>query len=288
MSRLSRMVMVAFAGFVILGVVGCRDKKTETDDPDDDSFIHEGTDTSAAESDAQLLTSSLVSSSPAGSLGLASADFVGGDLRPREIGDGAKAIYLPRGCLTVVHQAAARSVTYTFDHCTGPSGLRAVTGVVKGEYALGAGTIHLELTADDLSVNDATLDWSATADISASDADRTMTWKATLSGVSAGGRTFSRSNQHTISWRLGEPCFSFSGSSEGEIRKKGASEGREIRTEISDFRRCRRSCPDAGGVIAITNVSKNRRVELRYDGTNRATFVGPGGKETTIALLCRP
>jgi hypothetical protein len=63
--------------------------------------------------------------------------------------------------------------------------------------------------------------------------------------------------------------------------------GRNLRVEITSFRRCRGSCPDAGGVIAITNLGNGRRFEVRYDGTNRATIIGPRGHGTTVPLACR-
>jgi hypothetical protein len=267
-------------------VAGCKNEKGEangSEPPGDEDAVvaAEGSDTAAVESDMELITSSLVSASP-GSIGLASADLNGGDLGTSEFGDGAKAIYFPRGCLQAVNDPATQTATYTFSNCTGPGGLRAVTGEIKAHYQQsGPGQLHLDLTATDLSVNRATTDWSAIAEITTSGADRAMTWDAHLSGTSAGGRTLSRSTKHRTKWKLGDACFGLDGSSEGQVGE------REIRTEISSFRRCRRECPDAGGKIVVTNVTKNKRYELHYDGTNRATFIGPNGKERSIPLLCR-
>ncbi|MBX3203831.1 MAG: hypothetical protein KF764_02120 [Labilithrix sp.] len=281
LSARTTLVLLAAASLAL----GC-DKTSDGDDvspaPDDDrSVVADGSDTAAAESDAQLITSSLVSASP-GSIGLASTELSGRDLDTRALGDGARAIYFPRGCLEVVDDPATRTATYTFNRCMGPSGLRAVSGAVTANYRVEAGRLYLELTASGFSVNRATLDWTATADISAVGPDRTMTWKAAIEGTTAGGRTFRRQNQHTISWKLGESCFALDGSSEGAI---GA---REIRTRIEGFRRCRRACPDAGGRIVVTNVTTQAEYELRYDGTNQATFVGPQGNEVAIPLLCGP
>ena len=248
--------------------------------PDEDvSIVEDGSDSAAVESDAQLITSSLVSASP-GSIGLASSDFTNGDLGPSELGDGAKAIYFPRDCLQVTHDAATRTATYTFTRCVGPNGLRAVTGEVKAVYRAEPGKLHLELSTTGLSVNRATTDWHATADISVDGARRAMTWRAQLSGTTARGRTLERTTEHTIRWTLGEACFELEGTSEGQIS------ARQVRTEITSFRRCRRECPDAGGKIAVTNVTRNERYELRYDGTNRATFIAPDGSEHSVPLLC--
>lgn len=263
-----------------LSTLGCKNEGATNED-EDSSFAADGADANSAETDAELLTSTLISSSP-GTIGLASVELTGTDLETSDLGDGARAAYVPRGCVSTTNDTANETVTYRFNRCIGPNGLRAVTGEVKARYHASTDRLHLEMTATGLSVNEATLDWAATADISSSGADRTMVWKAQLSGTTAGGRPFARTSEHTVSWTLGEACFSLEGSSEGEIRS------RSIRTEISNFHRCRRGCPDAGGTIVITNVTKNKRVALRYDGSNRATFVNANGKQTTIELLCRP
>ena len=273
----SRTALVALVGASL--AIGCR-KPAVNDEPDEDVTIAEdGSDATAAETDAQLITSSLVSASP-GPIGLATTDLTESDLGTSDIGDGAKAIYFPRTCLQVVADSATRTATYTFDRCMGPNGLRGVTGEVKARYESSSGGLHLELTATDLAVNRATMDWAATADITTSDARRTMTWKAQLSGTTARGRAFERTSEHTITWALGEACFGLEGSSEGTVN------GRQIRTEVTGFRRCRRECPDAGGKIVVTNVTKNVRYELHYDGTNRATLIGPNGGEHSVPLLC--
>ena len=288
----SSCILTVLACLVSLG--GCRGRDGDGDGPpsppegDGLSFAEEGVDTSAAESDAQLLTASLVSASATG-IGLASVDLASGDLGTNDVGDGAKAIYFPRSCLTVAHDAATQTVAYTFAGCIGPNGLFGITGAVSARYSVSAEQLHLEIAADDLTINGATVDWTATADITSTSAERTMTWRAELAGISAGKRAFTRTNEHTIRWRLGDRCVEVSGMSNGTIRRGDppSDAGREIRTEISDFRRCGRGCPEADGKITVTNVSTNTSVELRYDGTNLATFVGANGREMTVRMLCR-
>jgi hypothetical protein len=261
---------------------GESEKKSPTDESDDDvGFVSDGSDATAAETDAQLVTSTLVSSSASDSIGLASQP-TGGELEPLTIGDGARALYFPQTCLEVTADTTNHKATYRFDRCAGPNGLRAVSGVVEVSYEASPSKLRLTLTATNLTVNKATIDWSATAEITASGAARTMTWKAKLSGTSAGGRALDRTNDYAISWRLGEACFALEGSSDGLVGR------REIRTVIEDFHRCRRECPDAGGKISVTNVEKNKTFELLYDGTNRATYVDPKGRAIPVPLLCGP
>ena len=109
-----------------------------------------------------------------------------------------------------------------------------------------------------------------------------MTWTGTLSGTTANGKKFSHQSNSRVSWSLGDKCFALSGSSDGTI---GA---REIKVEIDDFSRCGRGCPESGGKIVVTNVVKNKSIEVDYDGTATAEYTGPGGKTTPIPLLCKP
>lgn len=260
--------LLALASALALSACSSSANHAKPDEPDDVGYVTDGSDTAAAETDAQLITSSLVASSSPDALGL----------------ENAATIYLPQRCLEIEDDPAAKTAKYTFTNCMGPNGLRGVTGVVETRYEVQPSGLHLELTATDVSVNRAKISWAATADIvsTAGGAGRTMTWKATLSGVSAGGRTLERTTAHTISWRLGEPCFSLDGTSEGRVDR------RSIRTDIQGFRRCRRACPDAGGKIIVTNVDANEAFELVYDGTNRATFVEPDGKTVPVPLQCGP
>jgi len=268
---------------VLASGAGCKkDPPKPGDSPDDLGLLAEdGTDSATAETDAEVVTSSLVSASAAGgSLSLASTDLTGGNLGTAGVGDGAKAIYFPRGCLAVTSDEATRTVSYAFSGCTGPNGIFRITGTIRATYELARGKLVLDLVGDNLLVNRSTVDWSAHAEITADGAGRTMVWKGTLSGTTARGKEFSRTNQKVVAWRFGGRCFAVSGVSEGNVR------GRYLRTEIADFSRCQGSCPEAGGRITITNAEAKLKVEILFDGTSRATYTTPKGS-TTFDLACK-
>jgi hypothetical protein len=254
---------------------------TPAAEDDDTTFAEDAADTNATEADAQLVTSSLISSAT-GTIGLASDELANDDLSTDTLGDGVRANYIPRACVDVTTDSTAQTVTYTFTSClVGPNGLAGISGAVSVHYTTGPSTLHLDITATGLKVNASDIDFSATADVSASGTSRTMVWKAQLTGTTAGGRDFSRTNAHTVSWTVGDACFELDGTSEGKIKQ------RDIRIDIANFKRCRRGCPEADGKITITNVPKQRQIELLYNGTNIATFVGPAGKQTPVQLLCK-
>jgi hypothetical protein len=245
------------------------------------ALAEDGTDSAVAETDAELVTSSLVSATAtSGSLTLASTGELGlGGVGTAGVGDGAKALYFPRGCLNVTADAAAQTVTYAFADCAGPNGIFKLRGTIVATYATAPGKLTLNIVGNDLLVNRATVDWSATAEITNSGADRAMHWKGSLSGTTAHGKALSRTNEKTVTWRFGERCFAVSGVSEGNVRD------RYLRTEVTDFRRCQGACPEAGGRITITN-DKKLNVEILFDGTNRATYTSTKGT-TTFALACQ-
>jgi len=269
----SRLIAVLLTSSLAVGTAAC---KKDTPDPgvevaDDPRLLAEdGTDSAAAETDTEVLTSSLVSATAAGgSVSLSSTDLSGGTLGAA--GAGAKAIYRPKGCLTVTADAPAKTVTYVFAGCLGPNGLGRLTGTLVATYAVADEKLTLDIVGTDLTLNRSTVDWTSHAEITASGADRQMLWKATLSGTTARGKEFARTNAKTVTWRYGEKCFGVSGVSEGNVR------GRYLRTEIANFKRCQGTCPEAGGRITIANKNDKVKVEILFDGTSAATYTGPRG-----------
>lgn len=279
MSRLLPLLLVC----ALVPACKNKDKDKDTDTPattpedEDSSFAVDGSDANAADTDAQLVASSLVAASP-GTIGLASLDE--GALGAQDVGDGVKAIYLPRSCVTG-RQTAPGEATYTFDKCIGPNGLLGVSGEIKARFTADATKLHLDLTYTNMKVNGAKFDGSATAEVTAAGAKRTMSWGATLDGETQHGKPFSYRSTHTVGWSLGEACFSLEGTTEGQVRQ------RDIKTEVQSFRRCRRGCPEDGGKIIVTNVAKNKVVTIEFDGTATATYTAPNGKQLPLALACK-
>jgi hypothetical protein len=277
---LARVSLAALTGLLVIVASACKKDGTTPPDPaaEDPRAL---TESAAAEIDTEVVTSSLVSPTPSsGSLTLASTgDLAGGGLATAAVGDGAKALYFPKGCLTVTSDDAAKTVTYDFADCAGPNGIFKIRGRVLATYATAPGVLTLNLVGNDLQVNRSTVDWTAHATISSAGLAREMHWQGTLSGTTARGKTFSRTNTKDVTWRFGERCYGVSGVSEGTVRD------RFLRTEITDFRRCQGACPEAGGKITISNAAK-LKVEITFDGTSQATYTTPKGS-VTFDLACK-
>lgn len=249
------------------------------DDPT--AIAEDGADVSVLETNGQLLTATLVATTSTGTLSVASAgDLLPADLATADVGDATRALYFPRSCLDVAHDAGTRTVTYTFSGCVGPNGLARVRGEVKATYTAEVGTLVLDLVATDLQLNGATVDWSAKAEVSAEGVRRTMRWRAQLAGTTARGRELARTTDKTLTWTVGERCLGVSGSSEGTVGK------RNLRTVVTEYRRCQGGCPEAGGKIETTNLDNGKVVEILFDGSDQATYVSASGKEKALPLLC--
>jgi len=247
-----------------------------TSDTESQTLADDGTDSVASEGDAESLTGTLLSSS-GGTVGLA-GEQGSGLMLDNVVGNGARLFFLPVGCLTVENPTTS-SVRYTFSGCTGPRGLRTLTGVVDVQYASASGVLTLDITSKGLQVNKATLDWNAKATITATGANRTMNWTGHFTGTTGGGRTITRDNTKTVTWAVGDSCFNVNGTSEGTV---GA---RDVKTELINFTRCKASCPEAGSEIKVTHVSVNKTVDLVY-GTGEATFTDAAGDKITFVPLC--
>lgn len=266
---------------LLVAAAGCKKSAPSgSENPDDTRLLaQDGSDTASAEADHSLLASTLVAAGARGSISLASADELAGDIASADLGDGAKAFFFPRGCVTSTHDSTTRTVTYVFRDCSGPLGLLRVTGEVKVTYEAAPNQLTLDLVGTGLKANKATADFHAHAVITSHGLDRTMAWKAELSGRTARDREFTGNATKLIKWTVGERCYAFDGASEGDVK------GRNIRTEITGYRRCQGSCPEAGGKVMITHTSTGKQVLIEFDGSSRAKVTTP--KETlSVPMLC--
>jgi hypothetical protein len=108
-----------------------------------------------------------------------------------------------------------------------------------------------------------------------------MQWDGQFSGTTARNRSFSRQNHKTITWTAGASpiCVDVNGYSEGDVT------GRKLRTDVTDYKRCRGACPDSGE-IKITNEATSTSIEAKFDGGDQVTFTGPNGGQLTVTLEC--
>ena len=264
---------------VAFTVIGCAAKHDSASDPE---AVASGSEASSTESDTEAMSSSFIGSGGTGAgLALAShAELTGNDIRLEALGDAAKAFYVPAGCLVVTDDAVKKIATYAFSDCTGPYGLVHVTGSVAVDYSgSSVSALVLKYSATGLKINRATIDWSATANVTGQGNARDMIWDGQFNGTTGGGRAFHRTNHKEYKWTVGLPCLSVTGSSDGTVS------GKELKIDVINFSRCKGACPEAGSEIKVTDVAANAVYDVKWNAAD-ATYTAPNGTATAFHPLC--
>jgi hypothetical protein len=188
--------------------------------------------------------------------------------------------FSPAGCETTTVDNSAQKATYVFNGCSGPLGLVEVSGTIDLSWQLSGDQLTLDFSASGFKINRSTIDsWQATAVVTASGDQRTMTWSAQLSGTTGRGRHFTRTNQKTLSWSVGVACLSVSGQSTGDIL------GRTLQTTFVSWKRCADSCPEAGSEINVKDITNGDDIDIKYLGGPDADLT-LNGKTEEIGLAC--
>jgi hypothetical protein len=240
-------------------------------------------DVSGTESDVESLGASLVGSNGQ-SVATTSFDVGAGELKTLDspTSSAVGSAFLPAGCLQATVDTAAKTASYVFNACTGPLGLVELDGTVNVTWtdASNGGPVTLTYAAQGFKIHRATIDsWQATAVVTANGSARHLVWTAMLSGTTGQGRTFTRTNDKTIDWTVGQPCVTVSGQSDGTIL------GTALQTTLVSFSRCAAECPQSGSEITVKNVKNGDTIDIKYDG-GPAAVLTIDGRETDIALAC--
>jgi hypothetical protein len=188
--------------------------------------------------------------------------------------------FQPAGCVQATVDTTKKTATYVFAACTGPLGLVELDGTVDVTWTDAAGQLRLDYSTRGFKINRATIDsWQASAVITATGSARHMVWNAQLSGTTGRGRTFTRTNDKTIDWTVGQPCVTVTGESDGTIL------GVELKTTLVSFSRCAAECPESGSEIEVENVKSGSTIDIKYSGGAEAVLTADGST-TDISLAC--
>jgi hypothetical protein len=240
-------------------------------------------DVAGTESDVESLGTSLVSSNGQ-SVATAATNGGGGGVMPLDNTTTATndvgSWFQPAGCVQTTIDVTGNKATYAFNACTGPLGLVELNGTVDVTWSDVPGQLTLNYEAHGFKINRSTIDsWTAVAVITDSGSARHMTWNAQLSGTTGRGRSFTRTNDKSIDWTVGQPCITVSGQSDGTIV------GVELKTTIDSFSRCAAECPQSGSEISVENVQNGNTVDIKYSGGPDAVLT-INGHSSDIALAC--
>ncbi len=176
------------------------------------------------------------------------------------------------GCSASASPQAANTPTsgemgYSFASC-----LVGGVGVVNGElhliYTITGPTLHLDVQASGLTVDRAALaSWSASADVTASNNDRSMVWQSQASGtatVHQSSRSFTDSGSATLKWNTTSPsCVDLDGQANDTFQ---ASDGASLAfvTALSSYQACGSSLCPASGSQVRADLQSGNFVRLQY------------------------
>ena len=206
------------------------------------------------------------------SLAKLATSFVGGDAT------GAMMIAAPNadGCVTAT--VASTSTTYHYANCDG------VTGDVNVAWSISGPTFHADVSASSLVVGTVSLtSWSASADVTASGAQRTMVWQSSASGdvvVRGASRAFSRDVDATLAWTVGASCVDVEGQATGAI------DAFHLATRTTSFVACDGACPNAGSVLRADDVDHPGVFVRVLYGTGTASYVNERGEGSSFVPAC--
>jgi hypothetical protein len=182
--------------------------------------------------------------------------------------------YSPAGCATAT-ASSATSVVVELAGCTGPRGLRTITGTLDLAFsAADGGALQIDASATGLGVNGAVIDLAATALYASDGGTQTLDVTTHSSGVGALGYDLQHDGDYTVTWD--GSCATVDGAWSSE-------RGDRSRSTTADLTRCAAMCP-SGQVVRDT--ADGRTITVAFDGSATASWSSSTGKSGTFALAC--
>ena len=182
--------------------------------------------------------------------------------------------YTPSDCIEVDRLGV--SVTATLDRCTGPYGLRTLSGELQIDVtSIVDNVVGLSATATGFTSGGAEFDFSAAATYTADAGDSTLQVASEATGEGARGNAFTRTGDYTAIWS--EDCVTLDGTWDFTVDDA-------TRETTIDIERCAEACPS--GTIDIAMLAGGT-LRLVFDGTSTATW-SVGSRNGSLDLVCNP
>ena len=185
----------------------------------------------------------------------------------------AAAKYSPAGCATVTESGL--TVKLVFDQCTGPRGLRQVSGEIDLTVSAGAsGAVDIAATATNFEIGQATMSIDSQGVYTVSGTTKSLEVTTSGSGTGPLGNTIQHDGQYTATWDAS--CVSIEGSWSTEV---GAAQ----RSTTASLMRCADQCPTG---TLTRDTFRGHTIDVTFDGTAIAKWTTSTGRSGTINLAC--
>jgi hypothetical protein len=181
--------------------------------------------------------------------------------------------FSPPSCVSATVNGA--TVVLVFNICTGPRGLRQVTGQLAEAVSVDAAGVHVHASATRLQIGQSTMDIDSMTVYTVSGETRSMSVTTNGAGTGPLGNSIVRQGDYTVTWDAS--CVATSGS-------WATTRGERSRATTAQLKRCNHQCP-TGTVI---HTSGSRAISITFDGSAVAKWTTNSGTSGSINLICTP
>ncbi|MEZ4393815.1 MAG: hypothetical protein R3A48_22310 [Polyangiales bacterium] len=201
---------------------------------------------------------------------------VGAEMAAAVAAQNTAGAFLPSGCVQAT--SAGATVTYTLNGCAGAYGLASVSGTLRATFSEVTPSGRTVALSGELQANGLTLRPDATAQVSFMGSSRMASVTVMGTGTTPRPSAFAQSGSYMSTWD--GACLGLTGRVSNT-----ASSGGAVTVDITNFRRCRGGCPDAGGRVTVTS-ARGASVTLTFNGAATATLSGSRGRNLPVRLYC--
>lgn len=177
-------------------------------------------------------------------------------------------------------------VNVTLSACSGPYGLRSVSGQLAITYADQGSGVTVQLASQNLNVDGGTLQLAAVVTVANKANARSVSVQTTTQATTANGNTYQHAGSFNATWDAAM-CLSLDG------QFATVKDNRQLATIITGYKRCKMMCPQAGSVqLAFSDLGAGDAgtLQITYDGSSSAKVTQTSSKGVvangSIALTC--
>jgi hypothetical protein len=272
MQRLTRLSFLSGAFSSVLFLSSCGGGLTAAQQ----ALVDDSTDDGNESDDVQLGLEDALSGA------LASApdalDPIGDALA--RVKNNAPTFFKPASCLTTTINNM--TATHVFVGCTGPFGLVSFDGTVTSTWSTSGGELSVTHHTEGFKINGMVVNHDATIAYSKSGTTYTRMRSGTTSGTTGGGKSFSRTFDHTVTWDPTAACITREGHVDATL------DGRSWSGTISDYKRCgigQLGCPSSG-TITLERTTPAVSLSVEFPGGKKMIVKLPNGKTVERTLFC--
>ncbi len=185
--------------------------------------------------------------------------------------------FSPPGCASAT--AAGAEVTYVLEGCSGPLGLRDLSGELEVGYAVSARELTVSVRSNELTASGRDVVFDLEMTRSALGESERRLFVTSNSSVVGERSIVHRDVTYEIRYVPGSGCVEVTGSGNLDV------DGSELAYTLDTFKRCSGLCPESG---LLTLENADDMTSLRFDGSNQPDYATSDQRSGQLQLECEP